>query len=135
MIKSLMRPAYAVNFYRFMRDVVRNHAAIIDVEESDVHEVNDLIDHIQKSVHRVILLPKISKTPMVNGELISSIHHKGMAFYVKNNLLSTVYCRSVPKKFFRLSYGDDAGYRVFAPIAFVIQYHFYCNQRPSPFYP
>lgn len=27
---------------------------------------------------------------MINGELISSIHHKGMAFYVKNNLLSTV---------------------------------------------
>jgi undecaprenyl-phosphate galactose phosphotransferase len=27
---------------------------------------------------------------MINGELISSIHHKGMAFYVKNNLLSVV---------------------------------------------
>lgn len=66
------------------------HAAIIDVDEQDVHEVNDLIDHIQKNVHRVILLPKISKTPMLNGELISSIHHKGMAFYVKNNLLSVV---------------------------------------------
>lgn len=68
----------------------RYHAAVIDVDSSDIHEVSDLIDHIQKNVHRVILLPKISKTPMLNGELISSIHHKGMAFYVKNNLLSTV---------------------------------------------
>ena len=68
----------------------RYHAAIIDLDTSDIHEVNDLIDHIQKNVHRIILLPKISKTPMINGELISSIHHKGMAFYVKNNLLSIV---------------------------------------------
>lgn len=68
----------------------RYHAAIIDVDAPDIHEVSNLIDHIQKNVHRVILLPKISKTPMINGELISSIHHKGMAFYVKNNLLSVV---------------------------------------------
>lgn len=68
----------------------RYHAVIIDVEAPDIHEVSDLIDHIQKNVHRVILFPKISKTPMINGELISSVHHKGMAFYVKNNLLSVV---------------------------------------------
>lgn len=66
------------------------HAAVIDIENSDINEINDLIDHIQKNVHRVILLPKISKIPMINGELISSIHHKGMAIYIKNNLLSVV---------------------------------------------
>lgn len=66
------------------------HAAIIDIDKSDINEINDLIDHIQKNVHRVILLPKISKIPMINGELISSIHHKGMAIYIKNNLLSVV---------------------------------------------
>lgn len=65
------------------------HAAIIDVNGSDIYETNDLIDHIQKNLHRVIILPQISKMPMINGELISSIHHKGMAFYIKNNLLST----------------------------------------------
>lgn len=68
----------------------RYHAAIIDVDAPDIHEISNLIDHIQKNVHRVILLPKISKTPMINGELISSIHHKGTAFYIKNNLLSAV---------------------------------------------
>lgn len=66
------------------------HAAIIDIDASDIHELSDLIDHIQRNVHRVILLPKISKTPLINGELISSIHHKGMAFYIKNNLLSSI---------------------------------------------
>lgn len=68
----------------------RYYAAVIDVDAPDIHEISDLIDHIQKNIHRVILLPKISKTPMINGELISSIHHKGMAFYIKNNLLSGV---------------------------------------------
>jgi len=66
------------------------HAAIIDINHTDIHEINDLIDHIQKNLHRVILLPEISKIPIINGELISSIHHKGMAFYIKNNLLSIV---------------------------------------------
>lgn len=66
------------------------HAAIIDIEQSEIHEINDLIDHIQKNLHRVILLPKISRMPLINGELISSIHHKGMALYIKNNLLSLV---------------------------------------------
>lgn len=66
------------------------HAAIIDINPTDIHEVNNLIDHIQKNLHRVILLPKISRIPIINGELISSIYHKGMAFYIKNNLLSVV---------------------------------------------
>ncbi|MDP3466531.1 MAG: ABC transporter permease [Sulfuricurvum sp.] len=35
MIKSLMRPAYAVNFYRFMRDVVRNRRLLIDLIKND----------------------------------------------------------------------------------------------------
>jgi len=43
---------------------------------------------VQKRVRKVIVLPKMTKIPIINGELISSIHHKGMAFYIKNNLLS-----------------------------------------------
>lgn len=66
----------------------RFDSVIIDFDTQNIFELNDLIDHIQKNIHRVIILPKISKIPMINGELISSIHHKGMAFYVRNNLLS-----------------------------------------------
>lgn len=35
MIKSLMRPAYALNFYRFIRDVVRNRRLLIDLIKND----------------------------------------------------------------------------------------------------
>lgn len=35
MIKALIRPAYAVNFYRFMRDVVRNRRLLIDLIKND----------------------------------------------------------------------------------------------------
>jgi ABC-type polysaccharide/polyol phosphate export permease len=35
MIKSLMRPAYAVNFYRFLRDVIRNRRLLIDLIKND----------------------------------------------------------------------------------------------------
>jgi ABC-type polysaccharide/polyol phosphate export permease len=35
MIRSLMRPAYAVNFYRFMRDVIRNRRLLIDLIKND----------------------------------------------------------------------------------------------------
>ncbi len=65
-------------------------SAIIDFDSNNIFNLSDLVDHIQKNIHEVIILPKISKMPMLNGELISSIHHKGMAFYVKNNLLSPV---------------------------------------------
>lgn len=63
-------------------------SAVIDFDSNNIYELNDLVDHIQKNMQRVIILPKISKMPMLNGELISSIHHKGMAFYVRNNLLN-----------------------------------------------
>ncbi len=107
------------------------HAAIIDLEESDVHEVNDLIDHIQKNVHRVILLPKISKMPMINGELISSIHHKGMAIYVKNNLLSAVdqYLKRVFD--YLLSFGLVA---LFSPILLMLFVIVYISTKGHPLF-
>lgn len=64
--------------------------AVIDFDTNNIHEYSDLIDHIQKNIYRVIILPKISKMPVINGELISSIHNKGMAFYIRNNLLNPI---------------------------------------------
>jgi undecaprenyl-phosphate galactose phosphotransferase len=82
-----------LQIHRALDKLILNDAydsAIIDFDSSNIFELSDLVDHIQKNIHKVIILPKISKMPMLNGELISSIHHKGMAFYVKNNLLSPV---------------------------------------------
>lgn len=72
-------------------------SAVIDFDSNNVFELSDLVDHIQKNIYKVIILPKISKMPLLNGELINSIHHKGMAFYVRNNLLSPVdkYMKSI----------------------------------------
>ena len=68
----------------------RFDSAIIDFDSNNIFELSDLVDHIQRNIHKIIILPKISKMPLLNVELINSIHHKGMAFYVRNNLLSPV---------------------------------------------
>ena len=68
----------------------RFDSAVIDFDSNNIFELSDLVDHIQRNIHKIIILPKISKMPLLNGELINSIHHKGMAFYVRNNLLSPV---------------------------------------------
>lgn len=68
----------------------RYDSAVIDLESNTLFELNSLVNHIQRRIRKVIVLPKMSKIPIINGELISSIHHKGMAFYVKNNLLSPI---------------------------------------------
>ena len=63
-------------------------SAVIDIEDNALFAMSTLVDHLQIKVRRIILLPKLTKTPMMNGELISSLHHKGMAFYLQNHLLS-----------------------------------------------
>jgi UDP-galactose-lipid carrier transferase len=65
-------------------------SAVIDLEDNSFFDLNVLVNHIQRRVRKVIVLPKMTKVPIINGELISSIYHKGMAFYIKNNLLSPV---------------------------------------------
>ncbi len=65
-------------------------AAVIGFKNASVKETNHLIDLVQSNTHRVIVLPRITDFPMLKGELISSTFHRGMAFYIKNNLLSPV---------------------------------------------
>lgn len=74
--------------------------AVIDFDTNNIYEYSDLLDHIQKNIYRVIILPKISKLPVIHGELISSIHNKGMAFYIRNNLLNPIDV--ISKKMFDL---------------------------------
>lgn len=76
-------------------------AAIIDLEDTTLFNLPTLVDNVQRRIHKVIVLPKMSKMPFINAELIGSMHHKGMAFYIKNNLLSPVD-RAI-KRFFDIS--------------------------------
>ena len=66
------------------------HAAIIDLSEKKIRKTFFFVDIVQKHISRVVILPKLSKIPMFNGEIINSINHKGMAFFIKNNLLNPV---------------------------------------------
>ena len=65
-------------------------AAAIDIEKPGSIDVTHLIDIIQRQTPRIIIMPKAGDFPMLKGELLSSNFYKGMAFYVKNNLLSPV---------------------------------------------
>jgi UDP-galactose-lipid carrier transferase len=69
-------------------DTEHYDSAIIDLEDDILFNLPTLVDHVQRRIHKVIVLPKMSKLSIINGELISSLHHKGMAFFIKNNLFS-----------------------------------------------
>lgn len=64
------------------------NSVVIDLDSNELFDLNIMVNHIQRYVRKVIVLPKMTKLSIINGDLISSIHHKGMAFYVRNNLLS-----------------------------------------------
>jgi len=68
----------------------RYDTAIIDLGSKSIYKTYFYIDRIQHHVKKIIVLPKLSKFPMLNGEFINSINHKGMAFFIKNNLLNSV---------------------------------------------
>lgn len=63
-------------------------SVVIDLESNELFDLNIMVNHIQRYIRKVIVLPKMTRLSIINGDLISSIHHKGMAFYIRNNLLS-----------------------------------------------
>lgn len=74
------------------------YASIVAIDGVLDEKMLYYIDHIQERIYRVIMLPKISSMPLFNAEIISSINHKGLAFFIRNNLLNPVD-RSVKKGF------------------------------------
>ena len=66
------------------------YCAVIAIDGVLDRDILDYIDYIQERIYRVIMLPKISSMPLFNAEIISSINHKGLAFFIKNNLLNPV---------------------------------------------
>jgi undecaprenyl-phosphate galactose phosphotransferase len=63
-------------------------AVVIAVDDTFSKRLFYLIDHIQRRINKVIVLPKISSNPFFNAEIINSINHKGLAFFIRNNLLN-----------------------------------------------
>jgi len=66
------------------------YGAIVAIDGVLNEKILYYIDHIQEKIYRVIMLPKISSMPLFNAEIISSINHKGLAFFIRNNLLNPV---------------------------------------------
>jgi len=74
------------------------YASIIAIDGVLDEKVLYYIDHIQERIYRVLMLPKISSMPLFNAEIISSVNHKGLAFFIRNNLLNPID-RSIKKGF------------------------------------
>jgi len=72
--------------------IENNHfyASIVAIDGVLDEKMLYYIDHIQEKIYRVIMLPKISSMPLFNAEIISSINHKGLAFFIRNNLLNPI---------------------------------------------
>lgn len=66
------------------------YTAVLAIDRALSDESLYYIDYIQERIKKVIVLPKMSSMPLFNAEIISSINHKGLAFFLKNNLLNPV---------------------------------------------
>ncbi len=66
----------------------RYYAVVISIATEDTDHTFDMSSYVLHHMHRVYVLPKISKLPLFNSEFFNSINHKGMALYVKNRLLN-----------------------------------------------
>ena len=65
------------------------HAAVVSLGEFSTDVTFHIVNHIQHHTSRVFVLPKITNMPLFNAEVFNSINHKGLAIYIKNNLLNT----------------------------------------------
>ena len=64
-----------------------HYAVIVAVESATMDETFCWLEALQQKFNRLLVLPKLSKVPLVNAEIIGSVSQKGVAFSIKNNLL------------------------------------------------
>lgn len=67
------------------------YAAVIAVGANKSSRIFYLIDRIQPHIGRMIIVPALSKIPIVNVKITASINNKGLAFFVQNNLLNPMH--------------------------------------------
>jgi len=63
------------------------YAVIVAIESVSMDDTFEWLETLQQKFNRLIVLPKLSKVPLINAEIIGSITQKGVAFSLKNNLL------------------------------------------------
>lgn len=72
-------------------NVKNYYAMIIAASTLKATRIFYLIDKLQPIVKRIIILPSLSRVPIVNVQTVSSINNKGLALFVHNNLLNPVH--------------------------------------------
>ena len=72
-------------------NVKNYYAMIIATSTIKATRIFYLIDKLQPIVKRIIILPSLSRIPIVNVQTVSSVNNKGLALFVHNNLLNPVH--------------------------------------------
>ncbi len=69
--------------------VADNHyyAVVVAIESASMDDTFRWIETLQQKFNRLLVLPKLSKVPLINAKIIGSISQKGVVFSLKNNLL------------------------------------------------
>jgi len=67
------------------------YAMIIAASTLKATRIFYLIDKLQPLVKRIIVLPSLTRVPIINVQTVSSINNKGLALFVHNNLLNPVH--------------------------------------------
>ena len=63
------------------------YAVVVAIESASIDDTFRWIETLQQKFTRLLVLPRLSKVPLINAEIIGSITQKGAAFSLKNNLL------------------------------------------------
>ena len=66
------------------------HTAVVAIDNDGIEQVFYYMEYLQHRVNRVIVLPKMTKMPLINAEVFTSVNHRGLAFSTQNNLLNPV---------------------------------------------
>lgn len=66
------------------------YAVVVAIESASIDDTFRWIETLQQKFIRLLMLPRLSKVPLVNAEIIGSITQKGVAFSLKNNLLHPI---------------------------------------------
>jgi len=69
----------------------RYYALVIAASTQRATRMFYLIDRLQPFISRIIIVPSLARMPIINVQIISSINNKGLAMFVKNNLLNPTH--------------------------------------------
>lgn len=107
------------------------YAAVIAVGADKSSRIFYLIDRIQPHIGRMIIVPALSKIPIVNVKITASINNKGLAFFVQNNLLNPMH------RFAKTVFDKTTAavlIVIFSPVLFIIYVAVFVDTKGHPIF-